>query len=114
MAKKAKSGKFSDDKLLAILAIVFFWIFIWIIPIWVIKPRRNFAVYHAKQALILFIAWVIISIAGSVIPSLGWWVIAPLGSIFLFVLWVIGIVNAATDKKKPLPLIGKFADKFDF
>jgi len=108
-AKKTKESSISEDKLWAILSYIFI---LWIFPLWVIKPRNEYAVYHAKQGLVLFIASVIISFV-SAIPVLGW-IIGPIASIILFVLWIIGIVNAATDKKKPVPLIGQLADKFDF
>jgi len=108
-AKKSNKNSISEDKLWAILSYIFI---LWIFPIWVIKPRKEFAVFHAKQGLVLFIAGAIVSII-SAIPILGW-IIGPILSIVLFVLWIIGIINAATDKKKPVPIIGKLAEKFDF
>jgi uncharacterized membrane protein len=33
----------------------------------------------------------------------------------IFVLWIIGIVNAVNEEEKPVPLVGNlFVDKFDF
>ena len=69
--------------------------------------------YHAKQSLVLFIMWVAIAIL-STIPVIGWFVIIPLGNLFVLILWIFGIVNALTLKEKPLPLIGKWALKFTF
>jgi uncharacterized membrane protein len=34
--------------------------------------------------------------------------VLPLGNLFVFIVWIIGIINAAKGEKKPLPLIGKF------
>nr|MCK4930185.1 hypothetical protein [Nanoarchaeota archaeon] len=107
MAKKeVKSGSVDEGKLWAILSYLFI---LWIFPLWVIKPKNDFAVYHAKQALMLFIAAIVVNIVGSIIPFIGWFIILPIGGLIVFVLWIIGIVNAATGKKKPLPIIGKWA-----
>ena len=78
-----------------------------------LKKDNKFAMYHAKQSLVLFIASVIINVVGGVIPLLGWFIILPLGGLFILVLWIIGMVNALTGKEKPLPLIGEFAKKLN-
>jgi len=31
---------------------------------------------------------------------------------YIFILLIIGVVNAATNNKKPLPVIGKYAEKW--
>lgn len=66
-----------------------------------------FAQYHANQGLILFIAGIIVGAAAAV-PIIGWFLIAPIGSIFLFVLAIMGLINAAQGEMKPLPLIGHY------
>lgn len=77
------------------------------------KKDSAFAQYHAKQGLILFIAEVILSFLYG-IPFIGWFLIAPLGGLFTFILFIIGLLNALGGKTKPLPLIGDFADKLKF
>ncbi|MBI4150963.1 hypothetical protein HY492_02445 [Candidatus Woesearchaeota archaeon] len=62
----------------------------------------------------LFILAIAISIIGSIVPIIGWFIILPIGNLVVLVLWIIGIINALSGKEKPLPLIGKFADKFSF
>ena len=42
-----------------------------------------------------------------IIPILGW-IIAPILSIVITVLAVIGIINAVNGKAKELPIIGKY------
>jgi uncharacterized membrane protein len=33
----------------------------------------------------------------------------------ILILWIFGIINAANEQKKPIPVIGKiFENKFDF
>jgi len=76
------------------------------------EARRDpFVKYHVRQGLVLFISVFILCVL-SWIPVIGS-IIFLLGSIVIFVLWLIGILNATTSKKKPLPLIGKLGDKFN-
>ena len=94
----------NGNKLLAAIS------YIWILCIVTILCAKDdaFARYHANQGLVLLIANVAATVLGFVlafIPVVGViisWVI----SIALFVLMILGIVNAATGKMKPLPLIG--------
>lgn len=91
-----------QNKVMALLAYIIFFI-----PLLAAKDSP-FARYHANQGLILFITSVIINIAGAIIPFIGWLIILPFGNIFVLILIILGIVNAANGKAKPLPLIGKF------
>lgn len=74
------------------------------------KKDNKFAMFHAKQSLVLFIVYIIGWIVLMLIPVLGW--------MLLFVWWIImliftilGIINALTGKEKELPIIGKYAEK---
>jgi uncharacterized membrane protein len=84
------------------------------ILVMVLQKKNKFAMFHAKQSLVLFIAWIVISVVGAIIPVVGWALILPLGSVFVVVLWVMGMINALTGKQKELWFIGKYADKLDF
>lgn len=67
-----------------------------------------FARYHANQGLVLFIANIAAAIAGFVlgfIPVIGI-IVAWIIRIALFVLMILGIINALKGEMKPLPLIG--------
>ncbi len=64
--------------------------------------------YHANQGLLLLLTAIIINTVGTVVPIIGWLFVLPLGNLFVFVLWILGILNAAKGEKKRLPLIGKF------
>lgn len=92
----------SNDKVFGILS--YFGI-LWLVGL--LAGKTEFAKFHANQGLVLFIAGVIIS-AVSAIPIVGWFIVAPLGSIATLVLAIMGIVNAAKGEMKPLPVIGKF------
>ena len=96
-------------KLWAILSYIFI---LWFIPLWIIEPRNDFAVYHAKQSFLLFLVGISVEVAGTIIPIIGWYLIVPIGGLAIFILWIIGVVNAATNNKKPLPIIGKYAEKW--
>ncbi len=78
------------------------------------KKEDKFAMYHAKQSLVLCIAAVIVYIAGVFIPIIGWFIILPLGYLLITILWIFGMVRALTGVEKPLPLIGKYGEKFKF
>ncbi|PKR77620.1 hypothetical protein CEY16_06700 [Halalkalibacillus sediminis] len=93
-----------DNKAMAIIA--YLGIFV-IVPLLAAKDSR-FAMYHANQGLILFIFAVVLYTIGSIIPILGWLLILPLTSLLSLVLAIMGIINAANEKEKPLPLIGKY------
>lgn len=84
----------------------------YIIPILFFIPlisdgkNSPFAKFHANQQLVLLIAAVVINIVGGIIPFLGWFIILPLGCIFLLVVAIMGIINASKGEMKKLPLIG--------
>lgn len=105
-------AKASDSKLFAFLG-VFLGIIGFII---VLLARKNdkYAMYYGKQGLILFIAAVALQIVGAFIPVIGWFIVWPIGSILLLVLWIMGIVNSLSGKMKPVPIIGKYGEKFKF
>ena len=80
-----------------------------LIPLLAAKDDE-FAQYHAKQGLVLFITVVVGMFIGAV-PILGW-ILAPLISLVCLVLAIIGIVNVLKKQKKELPIIGKYAKQF--
>ncbi len=91
---------------------------LWLVAYFGGKQERNdLSKYHLKQGLGLWIIAVIFNIAISVIvmivPSLA--IILSAVSILFLIIMIFGIINAANEVRKPLPVIGKiFEDKFDF
>lgn len=117
MAKKqqSKTSKGDEEKLFAVLCYLISIIGV-VIVLATKSDRGKLSIYHAKQGLVLFIAWVIISIIGTIfswIPVIGWtiWTILWVG---VLILMIIGIINAINDKMIPLPIIGQYGDKFNF
>lgn len=88
------------NKAMAILAYIIFFI-----PLIAARDSR-FAMYHANQGLVLFLAAVVINIVGGIIPFIGWFLILPFGWIAVLVFAIIGIINSSKGEMKPLPLIG--------
>ncbi len=65
--------------------------------------------FHANQGLILLILSVVVTTLGSLIPIVGWFLILPVGGIFCFVLFIMGLINGFNGNMKELPLVGKFS-----
>jgi uncharacterized membrane protein len=82
---------------------------IFFIPLLTDTKNDPFVRYHVQQGLVLFIGWLVAMVLSwiPVIMLFGW-----LLHIGLFVLMILGIINAVNGKQVPLPLIGQFADMF--
>jgi len=78
-------------------------------------PNSPYARFHSNQGIVLFIAQIVYGVASAIINiifgdvpfigtiiSIALWVI----SLLLFILVVIGIVNAVQGRAKELPIIG--------
>lgn len=81
-----------------------------LIPL-LLKKDSPYAQYHAKQGLVLLIAWVVVN-AVMIIPILGW-IAGFVGNILCLVLMVVGIVNALSGDTKELPWIGHYEKSFN-
>lgn len=101
----------ADNKVMAVLS--YLWILV-LIPI-LAAPNSPYARFHASQGLTLLlvdIAWGVVSgilsfILGFIpVINLLWGIIVWLVGIALFVMTILGIVNAVQGKAKELPLIG--------
>ena len=93
-----------SDKVLAIVAYIFF-----PIPLWVVKNRSSFLNYHINQGIILLI---IVLVGNFGLDFLPFWLgiltwFKGLWNIFMITLLVIGIKNVLEKKMVPLPVIGK-------
>ena len=97
-----QQGKGKNIGMAVVAYILFF------IPLLTDAKNDPFVKYHVKQGLVLFITS-LVAMAISWLPMIYMfsWVL----HIGLFVLFVIGIMNAIGGKETPLPLIGQFADK---
>jgi len=117
--EKKESPKMNENKLWGFLSYISI---LCLIPLFT-KKDNDFVYFHAKQGLVLFIVEIIWYIINRIISSILWgsaftigflsiWsIIATLVNLGLLVLSIIGIANVIGDKKKELPLIGKFSEK---
>lgn len=106
----AKEG---NEKLVAILSYFLVGIIWYFVDAKVRKDKR--VKFHVKQALNLLI----ISVAIGII--FGWILFWSFGIFYfiylilriaLFVLWIIGLINAINLKQKDIPIIGQLAGKY--
>ncbi|MFZ5376293.1 MAG: DUF4870 domain-containing protein [Patescibacteria group bacterium] len=95
------------NKGMAIIAYIIFFV-----PLLTDSKDSPYVKFHVKQAIMLVLASVVVSIAGTIIPFIGWFLIAPFGTLALLVLWVIGILNAVNGEAKELPVLGKYAEQY--
>jgi uncharacterized membrane protein len=96
---------------MAIVAYIIFFV-----PLLTEAKNDPFVKYHVKQGLVIFIGWIAVGIIGYILGYAFYigWMLARLLNLFLFILMIIGIKNASQGEKKPLPIIGKFGEKFKF
>ena len=103
--------------------------FLFFVPIITGDHKKSpFVMFHTNQGMVLFITYVAMWIASSILVSilyrvfatalyrspLGSWgllslfgLITPLFTIVMLVLFIIGIMNALNGRMKPLPIIGR-------
>lgn len=80
-----------------------------LIPLLTVKDSP-FVQFHAKQGVVLLIAFVAVSII-SIIPLIGW-IVGCAGFIAGLVFAIMGIVKALAGERWVIPVIGQFASKF--
>lgn len=77
-----------------------------------LQPKSDLVTYHLKQGLGIFILSIVVNIALTVIvlviPALA--ILGYVGYV-MFVLWIFGIINAANEEKKPIPVVGTLFEK---
>lgn len=98
-----------DSKLFAFLGV--FLTVIGFIIVYATQKKDKYAMFYAKQGLVLFIAWVIASIIGWIfafIPFIGV-AVSVLLWVLLVIAWIIGIIYSLSDEEKEIPVIGTYA-----
>jgi uncharacterized membrane protein len=79
----------------------------------VATKNNSFSLYHAKQALALYLCAVVGALC--CLPLFIICIGVPLliaVEVAALVLCILGIINSSSGQCKPLPLIGRFADKW--
>lgn len=100
------SDKIEKGKGLAWLS--YLWI-LWLVPLLAMKDNE-FCKFHVKQGIILSILAIAIWVIGW-IPFLGWFIviIGIIGNVYIIVMTIMGIINAANGKYWKMPLLGDLA-----
>ena len=110
--KTANQQKYPNEKPVAILSYLLIGI-IWYFVDESVK-KSDFAKFHVKQGIVLIASYIILGILYEILFLGVLRVIISILYLLLFVLFIIGIVYAASDKKKELPIIGQFAKHLKF
>lgn len=107
------SGSSSTGKNIGMAVICYLGILV-LIPLLTDAKSDPFVKFHIKQGLVLLITSIIVQIGWVIywIPIIGQ-IIAGLVYLGIFILWLMGIINAASGKEEKLPVIGQYGDKFN-
>lgn len=84
-----------------------------IIAIFMNQDNKNtFATFHIRQALGINIGFYLL---GALVSMFDSWLISSTFYIFIFVLWIFGLMTAIKEEKKTVPIVGSyFQDWFTF
>lgn len=85
---------------------------IWITGLifYLLEKNNKFVKFHAMQSIIVFLPLSVIITIFWWIPIIGW-LLAPLISIIMFILWIILMIKAYQGEKFKLPIVGDIAEK---
>jgi uncharacterized membrane protein len=84
---------------------------LWLVPLLTLKDNA-FAKFHVKQGIVLTIYWVAVEIVRQ-IPFIGRWIIAPVCSLIMLVLCILGLVNTLNGKYWKCPVgVAVLAEKW--
>lgn len=98
-----------NNKLMAIISYLGI---LWIIPFLTDAKNDPFVKFHVKQGIVLFVCDLAVWFLVGYIP--GSYMFAPILNLALLAMVIIGVMNAANNQQKPLPVIGVFAEKINF
>jgi uncharacterized membrane protein len=77
------------------------------------KKDNKFAMFHAKQSLVLFFGWVISGVVWVLPLPLVGPLIAGVLYALVMILSIVGIIYALTGQETKLPVVGQIAEKFN-
>lgn len=102
VAPKPPMSDEEDVRQNKIWALLSYFHVLFLIPL-LAKRDSKFAQFHAKQGLVMFIAWWFVWI-----PILGW-----LMGLLLLIAWVIAVIKVLQGQYWRIPVIGDFAEKLN-
>lgn len=74
------------------------------------NSKSKLAGFHLRQALGIMLTGLAGGIVLTIIPFIGWFLL-PIMYVFVFVLWILGLISAANGEEKPVFLLGDFYQK---
>ncbi|MFA7286086.1 MAG: DUF4870 domain-containing protein [Patescibacteria group bacterium] len=107
-SKREQREKITDvapaqaDRVLAVLS--YLWIF-FVVPL-VLRPESAFIQFHAKQGIVVALAWFMLWVIG-IVPLLGW-LLFPVGSLLLLAVNVLAIVKAWQGEMWRIPYLHQY------
>lgn len=101
--EKTGSGK---NTTMAVVAYLLFFV-----PLLTESKNDPFVKFHVKQGIVLVVLSLLNAVLAAVL-SFIWFAIAPLVSLAIFVLLIMGIINAVNGKMEPVPVVGKYAEQY--
>jgi uncharacterized membrane protein len=105
---KTDSSVPMDDRLLGAISYLSVFFFISLL-----RKKSSFVQLHARQGLVLFIMCVLINIAASNIPIVGWFFVRVLGNCALMIFSLLGIFMAIMGQRWKMPYgIGDWVEKW--
>jgi len=98
--KESSGGKKEVDEGKAIAVISYItWVGLIIAIVLNMDKKNEFAKFHIRQSLLLMIAAI-----PAFIPFIGW-----IWGVFIFILWILGLISAINGEKKEVPVFGPLA-----
>ncbi|MBM3251778.1 MAG: hypothetical protein FJZ11_03245 [Candidatus Omnitrophica bacterium] len=105
-SKEASQRKeIQEGKIFALMAYLFA---LCIIPL-IFKKENKFALFHAKQGLVIFLGEVTIFVV-SMVPGFGY-IILDLGKLVFGLLSLLGMIQSISGKYTKIPIIFDIAEK---
>jgi uncharacterized membrane protein len=99
----------AEDKTVAIIAYLTLIGFIAAVIIHSNK-KTKLGAFHLRQMLGFMLSWLVVIVL-IVIPLVGW-VLIPVFYIFMLICWIMGLIAAINGQMKPMPVVGKYYQKW--
>ncbi|WP_309608958.1 hypothetical protein [Flavobacterium sp.] len=72
------------------------------------ETKNNFASFHIRQSLGIFVSWFAL---GYFVSYFDNWGVSSGFYLFIFILWIYGFVGAIQGEQKLVPIVGEFFQK---
>jgi uncharacterized membrane protein len=111
--KKGNPDDVNDNKIFAIISYLWILCFVSLFA----KSDSEFVKFHAKQGVVLFLAWVAVFIFSEILKIITLWrlgyIVMSIGNLAILVFAIMGIMHAVNGNMEKLPFIGQYANKLN-